>query len=239
MQQSTHPHARITGVVYLLYFLVGGASLFLLRGFVHAGDGGATASAILAGEAKYQLAISLDLVANGLYLALTALFYNLLEPVGRRVALVMAFVSLAGCLLQVFGEAFKVAPLVMLKDAHLAGAAPAALVQAAVMLSFKMYTQLYTLSLALFGVFDLMIGWLIFRSGFLPRALGVAMMLAGPIGLTYLWPPLASQLGTWGPMVGGLPELALLGWLLVRGVDVARWRAVVGLPAEVAAPAPG
>ena len=228
-QTSANPHARLVGVVYLLYFLVGAPSLVVLREFVHGHDAAATSGAILANETMYQLAISLDLVANVIYLALTALFYNLLEPVGRRTALLMAFVSFAGCCIQLFGELFKIAPLVILKDSQLAGVFHPGQVQAAVLLSLKMYSQSYNISFVLFAFFDLLLGWLIVRSTFLPRIIGILMMCAGSCCLIFLWPPLASQLSQYIPLVAGIPELFLMLWLMVMGVNNPRWRSKTGV----------
>src|ERR1700687_2501880 len=73
-------------------------------------------------------------------------------------------------------------------------------------------------NLVFFGVYCLLIGYLIFRSTFLPRTLGVLMAIAGVAWLTFLSPPLARTLSPWIFLPGLLGEGSLTAWLLVRGV---------------------
>ena len=78
--------------------------------------------------------------------------------------------------------------------------------------------------LVFFGLHCLLIGYLIFRSTFLPRILGVLMMFAGLGWLTFLWPPLAKYLSPYNLFPGMLGEGLLILWLLVFGVNEQRWR---------------
>jgi Domain of unknown function (DUF4386) len=77
--------------------------------------------------------------------------------------------------------------------------------------------------LVFFGFYCLLIGYLIFRSTFLPRILGVLMMFAGLGWLTFLSPPLASHLSPYNLIPGLIGEGSLTLWLLVFGVNVPRW----------------
>jgi hypothetical protein len=77
--------------------------------------------------------------------------------------------------------------------------------------------------LPLFGIYCLLIGYLIFRSTFLPRVLGVLMAFGGLGWLTFVSPALATQLSPYNFAPGILGEGALTVWLLVFGVDVPRW----------------
>jgi hypothetical protein len=74
------------------------------------------------------------------------------------------------------------------------------------------------------GFYCLLIGYLIFRSTFLPRILGALMAFAGLGWLTFLSPPLANHLSPYILVLGFVAELALMLWLLVMGVDVQRWK---------------
>jgi hypothetical protein len=78
-------------------------------------------------------------------------------------------------------------------------------------------------SLAFFGPYCLLIGYLIFRSSFLPRILGVLMALAG-VGWLIFLSPLASQLSTYLKVLGFLAEASLMLWLIVKGVNSPRWK---------------
>lgn len=76
----------------------------------------------------------------------------------------------------------------------------------------------------MFAFFDLTIGYLIVRSRFLPRIIGALMILGGLGASIYLWPPLAHSLSSYILAGGGVAELSLLLWLLVKGINVPRWR---------------
>ena len=78
-------------------------------------------------------------------------------------------------------------------------------------------------SLVFFGPYRLLIGYLIFRSTFLPRILGVLMMFAG-LGWLLFLSPLANHLSTYLKVLGFLAELSLCLWLLVMGVNVQQWK---------------
>ncbi|SRR6266545_240622 len=82
--------------------------------------------------------------------------------------------------------------------------------------------------LVFFGFYCLLIGYLIFRSTFLPRILGVLMVFAGLGWLTFLSPPLANYLSPYIFIPGLLEEGALTLWLLVMGVNVQRWKEQAG-----------
>jgi Domain of unknown function (DUF4386) len=79
--------------------------------------------------------------------------------------------------------------------------------------------------LVFFGCYCLLIGYLIFRSTFLPKALGVLMAVASLGWLTFLWPPLAKALYPYNMAPGIIGEGSLTLWLLAMGVNVARWQA--------------
>jgi hypothetical protein len=74
------------------------------------------------------------------------------------------------------------------------------------------------------GFYCILIGYVIFRSTFPPRILGVLMAFAGLGWLTFLAPPLANFLSPYILVLGFLAELALMLWLLVMGVNVQRWK---------------
>jgi hypothetical protein len=83
--------------------------------------------------------------------------------------------------------------------------------------------QASNLYLAFFGFCCVLGGYVIYKSTFLPRILGVLMAMAGVGYSTYLWPPLANYLYPWN-LALGVGELLLGLWLLVFGVNVERWK---------------
>ncbi len=223
-ESSPHPEARTIGFVYLLYFLAAFCGGFLTKSLVAPGDAAATANNILAHEALYRSGFAVGLIANVIYIAVTVLFYRLFAPVNRSMSLLAAFLSLVGCTIQIAGGVLQLAPLVILGDSQLLSTFTIEQLQAAALLGVKLYSQAFSIALVLFAFYDLLLGYLIFRSTFLPRILGVIMMLAGMGWLTFMWPPLSTALSSYVLPFGALAEFLLMLWLLVKGVNVPAWR---------------
>jgi hypothetical protein len=221
---SPRPSARNTGIVYFLYFLTAVLGEFFLKGMVVDGDAAATANNLLAHQPLFRLGLATGLIATACYIAVTALFYGLFKPVNRGLSLLAAFFGLVGCAITAFGSLFQLAPLFVLGGAPYLRVFNLEQLQALALMFLKLNDQTANICLVLFGFYDLLIGYLIFRSAFLPRVLGVLMALAGLGWLTFLYPPLANSLSPYVLVLGFLAELLLMLWLLVKGVNVQRWK---------------
>jgi hypothetical protein len=210
---SPQPRARIIGVVYLLYFLFALATLFTPS----------TAKDIVAQEGLFRLEFAVGLISLVLYVALTVLFYKLFRPVNRNLALLAAFFGLMGCAVQAFGSVFQLGPLVVLQGSQYKSAFNVEQLQSLAQMLLDLSAQAGYVGIVFFAVFDIVIGYLILKSTFLPRILGVLMVVAGLLWLIFLAPPLANHVLVLVELPGFVAELALMLWLLVRGVNVPRW----------------
>jgi hypothetical protein len=219
---------RITSVVYLLYFLTAILAQFFMSGLVVSGDAAATANNILAHQPLFRLGLATGLIATAFYIAVTALFYDLFRPVNRSLSLIAALFSLVGCAIQAFGSLFQLAPLVVLGGGPYLSVFNVEQLRALALMFLGLQAQSASICLVFFGVYCFLIGCLIFRSAFLPRILGVLMAFAGLGWLTFLSPPLADYLSPPILVLGFLAELSLCLWLLVRGVNVPRWKQQAG-----------
>src|SRR5580658_7690248 len=114
---SPRPSARITGIVYFLYFLTAVLGESSLKGMVVDGDAAATSNNLLAHQPLFRLGLATGLVATASYIAVTALFYGLFKPVDRNLSLLAAFFGLVGCAITAFGSLFQLAPFVVLGGA--------------------------------------------------------------------------------------------------------------------------
>jgi len=217
--------ARIAATLYLLTILTG----VFAQGFVAArlivpGDAAATAAGILAQKSLYQLGFTVYLVEMALQIAMTSLFYDLLKPVSRPVSLLAAFLGLAGCAIKTLSRVFYLAPLFVLEGSPYLNVFSAEQRQALALLFLKVNDQGAGIALALFGFAALLKGYLILRSTFLPRILGVLSVVAGVCLLGYLSPPLGNRMFPVIAVIGLVGSLAQIGWLLIKGVDEERWK---------------
>jgi hypothetical protein len=218
IEVSSPPSPRVIGAVWILYFLTGILGALLTRGIIVSTDAAATANNILAHASLYRAGFAVDLVSNLIYVALTALLFGLFRPVNPTLALLAAFFSLVGCTVQIMGELLRLAPSVVLANPQLANAFGAHQLQAAALLSITLYRSVFQISFVLFACFELVTGFLILQSTFLPRWLGWWWIAGGITWLTFLWQPLAVSI--WPLLIaGGAAELGLPVWLLVKGVE--------------------
>jgi Domain of unknown function (DUF4386) len=117
-----------------------------------------------------------------------------------------------------------IAPVVLLGGQHSLTAFTPDQVRALAVAAFQLHNPIYYVALVFFGGYDLLIGYLAFRSTFLPRLIGVFMMITGLGWLTFLIPPLAAQLSPANVGAGAFGEFAMILWLLVMGINAQRWQ---------------
>ena len=183
-----------------------------------------TAKDILAHQASFRLGYALTLISTACYVALVGLFYVLFRHVSRTIALLAAFFGLVGCAVAAVQSVFQLGPTLVLGGTPTSTAFNVEQLQAMAQTLLDLSVQAGYVALAFFGLFNLSIGYLIFRSTFLPRVLGVLMALSGLGWLTFLAPPLAIRWVTVMEPVGFLAEALLMFWLLVMGINSQRWK---------------
>lgn len=232
-EASPRFRARMGGLAYLAMFVAGGIATFGKHGLIIADNPAATATNILAHQAMYILGYAGDVMVIATYVAVVAIFYRIFKPVNRTVALIAAFMGLMGCAAQSFSSLFEIAPLTLLGGATYLGAFSADQLRAFAFLSLRLYSFAYGIALVFFAFFDFFTGYLIYRSSFLPRFLGVFMML-GIAGLAFLAPPFALKYVSY-IIPCAIGELFLTLWLLAKGVDEEKWNAQAAA-ARLAAP---
>ena len=172
----------------------------------------------------FQLGFTVYLVEMACQITMTVLFYELLKPVSKSVSLLSAFLSLAGCVIKTFSRLFYIVPLLILGGAQYLTVFNVEQLQALALLFLKVNDQGAGIALAFFGFSTLLKGYLIMRSTFLPRILGVLSALAGFGWLTFLSPPLGYRLFPYVAAFGLLAAAPQILWLLVFGVNEQRWK---------------
>jgi hypothetical protein len=216
--------ARMAGVSYLLGSLTSVFGQMVVLGMlVVPASATATAANILAHESLFRLGFVASLMTVPFHLIWAVLFYGLFKPVNRSVSLLAGFVMLLGCAMWALSSLFHLAPSLLLQGSSLSAFAPEQL-QALALILLKLNAQAYDIGLVFFGFWCVLIGYLIFRSTFLPRIIGVLEVFAGFGYLTLLWRPLAHYLYPYNLALAGPGEISLMLWLLLKGVNEQRWK---------------
>lgn len=217
--------ARMAGVFELLEGLTSaGGQVGILGSLVVAGNAAMTATNILAHEPLFWLGFAFSLLGVAFHIVWAFLFYELLKPVNRSLSLLAMFVVLVCCAMQALTSLFYLAPLLVLQGGSALSAFTPQQVQDLSVVFLNLNTEAFHVDLVFFGLWCVLTGYLIFRSAFLPRILGVLLMIDGLGWMLYLSPPIATALFPVIATASGLAELPLIFWLLVVGVNAERWK---------------
>ncbi|HXB69360.1 MAG TPA: DUF4386 domain-containing protein [Candidatus Acidoferrales bacterium] len=229
-ETSPQISARIAGFLYLIIIALGlFAEVFVRERVLVNGDAAATARNILAHEQLYRLGFAAGIIVCICGLPLTIIFYNFFKLVNRSLALLEVFFALVTISIESVSLLNHFAPLILLGGERYLSAFNAEQLQALGYMSLVLQSVGYNLSLAVFA-FDCMIsGYLIFKSTFFPRILGVLLAMAGLSYLinsfaSFLAPAFAGQLFPYILVPSFIGELSVCLWLLVMGVNVPKWK---------------
>jgi len=223
--RSLRIKARLAGVFQLLEAVTAGfGQVIVLDRLVVSGDAAATAANILGHERLVWLGFASSLIGVAFHIAWALLLYELLKPVNRSLSLLAAFVILVGCAIQAITSLFYLAPLLILQGSSSLSAFAPLQLQALMLVFLKLNAYAFDIYLVFFGFWCILVGYLIFRSTFLPRVLGVLVAISGLGWVTYLVPPLARQLWPFIAAASALGEIPLELWLIVMAVNVQRWK---------------
>jgi len=227
--------SRIAGLLYLVIIIFGISSELLIRSrLIHAGDFPATAEAILNFQGLFRVGFFADSLMCLSDVVLALLLYFLLRPAGRILALAALFFRLTQTAVLALNLLnYHAAILLINGDGYSSSMGPDQ-VRALSSFFLDLHSHGYDLGLLLFGVHCLILGWLILKSGYFPRALGILVMAAGPVYLIgsytrFLFPDLVTTIQPIY-LITIISELSLCLWLLLRGPDRRMWERATQLP---------
>lgn len=224
-EMSPRVKGRIAGAFEALEgFSSSYGQVIILGKLVVAGDAAATAANILGHERQLWLGFALSVAGVVFHLAWAFLFYELFKPVRRSVSLFAVFVILVCCAIQALTALLYIAPLLMLQGGSSLSAFTPGQLQGLAMVFIKLNGYAFDLDLVFFGLWCILTGYLIFKSTFLPRVLGVLLAIDGLGWMLYMCPPVAYRLFPFIAGASAIAEIPLQLWLLVMGVNPVKWK---------------
>lgn len=216
-------YARLAGFLYLLVIPLGiFGGLYVSSRLIVSGDAAQTAKNLMASETLFRLGIVSDLLAPIVMTLVAVVLYRLLHPVNKTVAMLMVALVLIGTSIAMLNKLNQFATLQLLSDADYLAVFPAEQLQAMAFLFLRLHSLGGTIAFIFWGLWLFPLGVLVFKSGFLPKILGVLLMIAC---CGYLIDSFATFLGyslniglyaAWG-------EILFILWLLIKGVNTEQW----------------
>jgi Domain of unknown function (DUF4386) len=229
VERSPQQYARLAGIFYLAIIVLGISGELFVRGtLVVSGDAGATANAISSSSLLWRAGIVGDLLMHAFDVPMLVIFYFLLRPVSEGLALFAAFMHLLQTAVLVMNKLKLLIPLFLMEDSGYLKSFSAEQLHALSYLAIKAHGYGFAIGLIFFGFACLVTGYLIYKSGYLPKIIGVLMLAAG---LSYLInsfslllvPSFAAAIFPAVLVPAFIGELALALWLIVKGVNLERW----------------
>lgn len=220
---SAKKSGRIAGILYLIIIICGLFSeMFVRSGLIVSGDATTTANNIVNAKGLFRLGFASDLVMVMCDVGVALMFYVLLKPVSKGLALLAAFFRLAQATIIGLNLLNYFAVLLLLGDAQYLSAYSAEQLQANAMFFLNMHSYGYLISGVFFGMSCMVLSYLFYKSAHFPKFLGVMLALASVGYLTdcftnFLAPAYADVSEMLLLPTAVVTELTLCVWLLVKG----------------------
>ena len=221
-------YARVAGFLYLIVFVAAlFGPIFVRSNLIVPGDAATTANNIMASESLFRAAIVSYLVIFLSEIVLSVVLYVLLKPVSKTLALVMMVFRLAMTAIHGINLLNQFFALLLLSGANYLTVFETDQLQALVLLFLDAHEYGWSIGIVFFSLHVFLLGYLVYKSGYFPRILGVLLILAS---LAYLIDGLAILIlpsYEVTPVFLAIPiaaaELLFPLWLLIKGVDVEQW----------------
>jgi hypothetical protein len=214
--------ARITGGIYLAYILA--SVLATMLGQIGLGDAGQVYQAIATNEGAFRLGLVIALITGFLFVLTAWGLYVILRPVNRELALLFLVLNAIGVAIQCASLVWLVSALLQGDAASHMQAYSAAQLEGLAYLSIGVYKLGWVTAQLFFGMWLFPLGYLVYRSGSLPRSLGVLLLLDGIAVMIWflqaLLLPDDPAIRYPGLVVSFVAEFGLALWLLIKGVKV-------------------
>ncbi len=223
-------YARLGGVLYLVIILLGAfAEGLVINQLVVAGDAVATAHNILASPGLWRLGVAANVLVVVCAVPLLWIEYLLLRPVSKSLVVLAVLLNVVSLSVEAISKVFLLLVLPTLENADYGQAFGGQQVPMLANLALKSHAISFNIALIFFGFTCLVNGYLLLKSSYFPKALGILLQMAGGgylVGCSaaLFSPTLADMLL---PAVLVLPlvgESSVALWLLIKGVNLPKWR---------------
>jgi hypothetical protein len=221
---SLNAKGRAAGFFWLITFITGAFAMYIGGSFMVSNDAAATAANILANETAFRIGTAGNLLATICYLLATVLVYELFKPVNRTISLTAAVFSLLGCGLGALVALLNFVPLLLLRGPSFLSSFSTEQLQALALTAFNLANRANEVGLVFFGLHIGMVGYLIVTSALVPRIIGALLIVGGVCYnlnsfASFLAAPFAKSLFPFILLPAFFAELALIVWLLAKGVN--------------------
>lgn len=223
VQRSPQYYARLAGILYLVLFLCGPYSMLYIPAFIVVpGDATATANNLMASGWQFKLGMLGDVAIFSTEIVLSVVFYVLLKPVSQSLALIAMCFRLIQASVQGMNLLNYLTALLLVSGNEYLTAFQPTQIHALVLLTLESHGYGVLIGQFFFGMHLLFLGYLVYRAAYFPAILGIGLVLAG-VGyvtecFTLFFAPAYEMLTYPGLAVATLAELALMLWLLIKGV---------------------
>lgn len=220
---NTNKTARMAGFLYLIYIVLHiSADVIGRSSLIAYGDAATTATNILAAAWQFRIGFMLDLFAALLFLLTAWALYTLLKPVNQNLALLFLLLNLGGVAIQCASDLFLPASQLLLSGADYANGFQTEQRQALAMSLLYLYKNGFMIAQIFYGAWLFPLGYTVYKSDFLPRILGMVLMIHCVTWLLttlqfFLFPGFTAITYVSWPL-GFIAEFGLTLWLLVMGV---------------------
>jgi len=214
--------AKKAGLFYLIFIITTALATYMRSQLIVFGDAAATAQNITTNEILLRTAFVTELVSAVLFLLAAWALYSLLRSVNGDLALLFLLLNLGGVVVECANMLNLFAALPLLSGADYLTVFPANQLQAQALMYIDLYTNGFMIAQIFYGAWLLPLGHLVYRSGFLPRWLGL-LLIADFVGvicwfLQFFLLPDMEMISYLFYVVGFIAEVSLTLWLLLKGV---------------------
>ena len=216
--------ARVAGLLYIVPFVLSFLAIFLREGLIVPGDAIATMNNLMASELTFRLSIVSDLIVQVVFIILVLLLYQLLKPVNKNIAVLMVILFLVSVPIAMLNMLNQFAALMVSSGTEYLNAFSDEQLGSLATLFYEMHEVGIMIAYIFWGLWLFPLGYLVYKSGFLPRIIGILLMISCfgyLIDFTtfFLYPDFTVTIN----MYTGWAELILCLWLLIMGVNVEEW----------------